>query len=176
LRLQGPHGVHRLADMRVGGKLSAEDVADDSLAVDHVGDAAGDDAERFRHAKRLAERAVGVARQKKRQAMTGGEVFVRRIGITADADDRGARLEELFVGVAKGAGFLRADGGVVFGVEEEDDDMVAIEIGERDARAVVEREGDVRGAVAGMDGRHCIFVPEGRPVIAQRFNAGLTVP
>jgi hypothetical protein len=108
--------------------------------------------------------------------MLVGERAVTLGRVAADAHDSSAGVEKLFVGVAKGAGFLRADGSVVLGVEEEDDDMVAIEIGKRDARAVVEREGDVRGAVAGMDGRHCIFVPEGRPVIAQRFNAGLTVP
>lgn len=144
--------------MGVGGELSAEDVADDALAVDHVGDAAGEDAERARHAEGFAERTVSVARQKKRQAMPGGEAFVRFIRIAAHADDRGARLDEFFVGVAKGARFLRADGGVVLGVEEEDDDVATVEISERDARAVVEGEGDVGGRVITRKRGHVLLM------------------
>ena len=76
MRLQGPHGVHRFADMCVGRELGAEDVSHYSLVIDHVGDAAWDDAKRFGDAERLAEGAIGVARQEERQAVAAGEAFV----------------------------------------------------------------------------------------------------
>lgn len=82
--------------MCVGRELGAEDVSHDSLAVDHVGDAARDDAKRFGDAERLAERAVGVARQEEGQPIAAGEAFVLLARIAADADDGGARLDELF--------------------------------------------------------------------------------
>ena len=99
---------------------------------------------------------------------------MRRIGIAADADDSGARLEELFVGVAEGAGFLRADGGVVLRVEEEDDDVLGPEIGQRDARAVVEGEGDVGGGVAGLDGGHESPRPSGTIDSSPAFQRWVT--
>ena len=46
----------------LGGKLGAEDRADDSLAVDHVGDAAGEQAEGLGDSEGLAEGAVGIGR------------------------------------------------------------------------------------------------------------------
>ena len=73
--------------------------------------------------------------------MLRGELRVALRRIAADADDRRPGGDEVLVGVAEGAGFLGADGGVVLGVEEEDDGVVGPEIGEGDARAVVsERE------------------------------------
>ncbi len=69
--------------MRVGGELGGTKTwRTSSLAVDHVGDAAGDEAERFGDAERLAVR-VGIARQEEWQAIAAGEAFVLLARIAA---------------------------------------------------------------------------------------------
>ncbi len=49
-------------------------------------------------------------------------------GVDADAEDGGVEFFELGVVVAEGTGFLGAAGGIVLGIEEEDDEA-AFEVG-----------------------------------------------
>jgi len=61
--------------------------------------------------------------------------------------DDGAALLEGREAVAKGAGFLGAAGGVVFGIEIEDD-IFAFDFGERDFATTAGGGGKIRGDVA----------------------------
>ena len=73
-------------------------------------------------------------------------VRVERVG--ADADDLGAGLDEVLVGVAEGAGLDGAAGRVVLGIEEEHDVLLAGEVRERDLAAAQRGQAEVGGALA----------------------------
>jgi hypothetical protein len=102
-----------------------EDVPDRAGAVDHVGDAAGEQPHHGRHPVRLADPAALVGQQRERQPVLACEagVPIRRVG--ADPDHLGPGVGERLVAVAEGARLGGAAGGVVLGVEVQDDHPLA---------------------------------------------------
>jgi hypothetical protein len=111
---------------------AAEDAGEAAVFVDDEGGAF--DAEDFfavhgfflEDAVEAADGAVGVAEERVRQGVFGGEFFVGGEAVAADAEDKGAGGGELGVEVAKLASFVRSAGCVVFGIEEEDDFLAAV--------------------------------------------------
>ena len=55
-----------------------DDVTDDALRIDHVGDTPGQDAQQPRHAVTLPDHAVAIAEQKERQRVLARETFERQ--------------------------------------------------------------------------------------------------
>lgn len=129
----------------------AEDVPDGAGAVDHVGDPAGEQPHHGRHPVRLADPAALVGQQRERQPVLAREagVPVRRVG--ADPDHLGPGVGERLVAVAEGARLGGAAGGVVLGVEVQDDHPLAEPVLQPDLVARLRREGEVGGLVAGLD-------------------------
>ena len=68
-----------------------------------------------------------------------------------DADDLGAGVDEVLVGVAEGARLDGAAGRVVLRVEEEDDVLLAAIVRQRDLAALERRQAEVGGVVADLD-------------------------
>jgi hypothetical protein len=101
-----------------------------------------------------ADGAVGVAEEGVRQGVLGGEFFVGGEAVAADAEDEGAGGGDLGMEVAKLASFVRSAGGVVFGVEEEDDFLAAVGA-EAFFPAAGGGEGEVGGGRADGEFVHC---------------------
>jgi hypothetical protein len=134
----------------MAGHLHAAEAAGDAaLFVDDEGGAL--DAEDFfavqgfflEYAVEAADDAVGVAEKRVGQADLGAELFVRGEAVAADAEYFGAGGDDFGVDVAKLASFVRSAGGVVFGVEEEDDLFAAV-VAEAARRTAGGREREVR--------------------------------
>jgi GNAT superfamily N-acetyltransferase len=126
-------------------------VPDRAGAVDYVGDPAGEQAEHGRHPVGLADAAALVGQQRERQPVLAREagVPVRRVG--ADPDHLGPGVGERLVAVAEGARLGGAAGGVVLGVEVQDDHPLAEPVLQPDLVARLRREGEIGGLVAGLD-------------------------
>lgn len=73
-----------------------------------------------------ADGSVGVAEERIGQADFGAELFVGGDAVAADAEYGRAGGDDVGVDVAKLASFVSSAGGVVFGVEEEDDFFAAV--------------------------------------------------
>ena len=96
-----------------------EDVAHHPLAVDHIGDPAGQQTENARDAKGLAQLVVLVDQQGVGEVVAAGEALMTAGVVAADPPNLGPQGLQIGVAVAEGAGFHRAAGGVVLGIEEE---------------------------------------------------------
>jgi hypothetical protein len=105
---------------------------DDSFLVDHVGHAAGQNAEALRHAEGLAQAPVGVAKQHERQPMMLGERLMARGRVGTYADHDRAGFDEIFVRVAEAARLLGADRRLVLRIKEEHDRVFLAIISQRD--------------------------------------------
>jgi len=99
--------VHVFADLQ----LRIEDVTHPALAIDHIRDAAGEDAEPRTCPVQLTQRSIGIADQRKRQPVTRRKTNVFLDGIGADPHDLGPRVRELFERVTQAAGL----GGTAWG-------------------------------------------------------------
>jgi hypothetical protein len=118
----------------------------DRTGFDHVGDPLGvfdfipfgDDI------VRRCDFTVDVCQEWEGQIIFRGEGLVGDFVVEADAEDGDAFGEVLFVVIAEAARFFGATGGVVFGVEVEDDAFSG-EVGEFDGVAVGVFDGEVRG-------------------------------
>lgn len=73
-----------------------------------------------------ADGAVGIAEKRVGQGDFGAEFFVGCEAVAADAEDDGPGGDDFGVDVAKLASFVSSAGGVVFGIEEEDDFCAAV--------------------------------------------------
>lgn len=132
-----------------GDFYAAEGVGDAAALVDDEGGAF--DAEDFFAVHGLffddavepADGAVGVAEERVGQADFGAEFFVGGQAVAADAEDDSSGGDDFGVDVAKLASFVSSAGGVVFGVEEEDDFCAAVGA-EAHRRPAGGREGEVR--------------------------------
>jgi hypothetical protein len=124
---------------------------ENSLRADHVGDAAGEDAERLAHAPRLGQLPAAVAEQGERQVVLGRELHVRFDGVLADADDGGPGVGEVLVAVAERAGLLGAARGVVGRVEVHDHPLV-LEVAQLHQVARLGRELEVGSHVTHLQG------------------------
>ena len=111
-------------------------MADDAIAVDDEGDAAGDEAEEFVHAVELADIAALIGEEGEAELVSRGEAGVGIGGIAADAEDDRAVRFKLGGFVTEAAGFDGSTFGVVFRVEE-DDHRFAAQLAEADGAAVL---------------------------------------
>lgn len=80
----------------------------------------------FEDAVEAADGAVGVAEERVGQADFGAEFFVGGYAVAVDAEYGRAGGDDVGVDVAKLASFVRSAGGVVFGIEEEDNFFAAV--------------------------------------------------
>ena len=83
--------------------------------------------------------------------MPAGERGVPGHRVRADPDDLGAGVGENLVAVAERARLGGAAGGVVLGVEVQDDHPLAEPVLQPDLLTGLRREGEVGGLVAGLD-------------------------
>src|SRR5437763_2271293 len=150
--LQRLQDGERFGDVFVDAELRAEDVADDAGLVDDEGLAAVDEAERALDAVLLAHLAARVGDELHGQLVARGEGGVILERVAADADELGAGGDELFVGVAEGAGFARAAGRRVARVEEEHHVLVAAERRQRHLAAAPRRQREIGRAISDGDG------------------------
>ena len=114
-RLQPAPALHQLA-IHVEHKRAALDAA--HLLAVHV--------LQLHHAEQFADFFIGVGEQFEREAELGLEAFVRFQAVARDADDDRVGLAEVGVQVAELLAFEGAAGGVVLGVEIDDDVLAAM--------------------------------------------------
>src|SRR2546426_8734129 len=110
--------------------------------------------------------AIGVGEQRERQPVLLRELRVRLARIRRDAEHHDARLLQILPEVAEPARLLGAAGRVVLGIEV-DDDVLALEVGERDGLAARILQGELRRLASFRD-RHGMFlqaVGRGYPTI-----------
>src|SRR5439155_17571780 len=91
----------------------------------------------------VGDAVVRIGEQREREVVLLLELGVRALVVGRDAEHNGARALELAVRVADAARLRRAAGGVVLGIEIENDRLAA-EIREPDPLATVAREIEVR--------------------------------
>src|SRR5215469_8813677 len=124
---------------------------DGASPVDHVGDPAGQYAQRRGNPVALADRAALVAEQRERQLMVVSEGGMLVDGVGADADHLGARVGEHLVAVAEGARLGGAASGLVLGVKVQDHAALAEPVAEPDWLTGLRWKGEVGGLVSGLD-------------------------
>ena len=116
----------------LGGVYLRPDLGDLALAVDQEGRA--DDAEKALSGKALGlpgavefgDLVLAIGEEREGKEVLGLEALVRGDAVGADAEhDRAAALE-LALGVTDTAGFLRASGRVVLGIEVEYDRLASV--------------------------------------------------
>src|ERR1700690_2651785 len=101
--LQLPDHVQCVTDVLADAGHGVEAVADRALAVDHVGDPAGQQPEHRRNPVELAYSATLIAEQRERQLMPAGEGGVPADRVRTDPDHLRAGLGEHLVAIAEGA-------------------------------------------------------------------------
>jgi len=152
--------TERVQDLsRVVGRLdAAEDLLDGAVRADHDGRAldahvllAGE-ALLAPEAVALRDLVVRVGEEREGQSVLLLELRVRLLAIRADAEDLGAGRPEGVPGVADSARLLGAAGGVVPGVEVEDD-LLPAQVGEPDRLAGVGRQLEIGCRLAFLDHR-----------------------
>src|SRR6516162_8521420 len=119
-RLLGPEPpdhLQRVADVLADVGHRVEHVPDLALAVDHVGDPPGYQAEQCRHSVTLPDSSALVAEQRERQVVSAGEGSVTASRVRTDPDHLGPGLGEDLVAVAEGARLGGTAWGVVLGIE-----------------------------------------------------------
>ena len=135
----------------VGGFNGGPDFADGASGVDEEGDAVGahvfaaHEAFFAPDAVVLHDFFVSVGEESEGKGVFLDEFLVGFGGVGADADDFCSEGFDFCVIVAKAAGFGRAAGGVVFGIEVENDPFV---FGKGPGIAVLVDAGDWRSGVA----------------------------
>src|SRR5215813_3141864 len=128
---EAQHVLGVLADLHLG-----KHAADGPPAVDHEGGPVNP--EEFPTQKAFpaidtvggAHLGLGIAQEKKRQAMLRGELLVGIGSVPADSEDDGVVLLEVRVGVAKAARLHGATRGRVLGIEIKNEVLPAEEIPE----------------------------------------------
>ena len=132
-------GLHRSEDpCHLPGRVDDERAAHDAQALPAVEGLFAPRAIPFR------DRMVGVAQQRERQRMFRAKGRMALRIVATDTEHDRAVPGELRHGVAKATGLAGAAGGIVLGVEIEDDRLAA-EARQLQFRAVVGREREVRG-------------------------------
>ena len=107
-----------LAQVRVGAR-GVGHVRDLAIQADQEAHAPGHVAVRHLHPVGVRDLAIGIGQQGEVQLVFGNELLVARRRIEAHADHFYLVLLQVRHPVPEAAGFLRASGGVVFGVEIE---------------------------------------------------------
>ncbi|RUP46567.1 hypothetical protein BC936DRAFT_146800 [Jimgerdemannia flammicorona] len=124
-------------DVAIDIEQGAEVFHDDTLTVDDKG----------RAAREEAEGGLGnlVGQDVELQAVARCEGGVRLDGVARDTNDLNVFLGEGLVLVTEGADFLRALGGAILGVEEEDHRRLTDQVGEVDGLVVLVLQREVGG-------------------------------
>jgi len=116
--------------------LRAEDLGielrpDDPFSIDHESGSAGKQIHQFRYTKQLPQSILLVRNHEIGQPFSGGEFAMCFVGIRTDRDDGRAEFRKVLIGVSERAGFQRADGCVIAGIEEENDGLFSLKVRQR---------------------------------------------
>jgi hypothetical protein len=126
-------------------------LGDLAVFVDHVGDAAGVFVfRRFGGAVGEADLSIGVAEEREGEVVFLGEGGVGFFVIEADAEDLGVLRFVLLGEVPEPGTFTRSTGGVGFRIEPEHD-LLAAQIAEAHAVAVMIGDVEVGSGIAGLE-------------------------
>src|ERR1035437_3925285 len=87
------------------------------------------------------------------KVVLGGEGVVRRGVVPRDSEDLDAVLLQLGPPVSQAARFARAPGGVVLGIEVDEDVLAAMEVAQRDRLARASRKREIGSGRTGTQGR-----------------------
>ncbi len=129
----------------------AEDVPHHPIAIDHVGDPAGQEPQGLGNPEGLAQGIAAVNQQWIGKLMTGGEPAVAAGVIAADTPHLGAKGFERGVVVAERTGLGGAAGSVVLGVEEQHQGL-ALKLIAAALHAALIGEGNQGGPLSQFDG------------------------
>lgn len=126
-------------------------LGDLAVLVDHIRDTARVFVfRRFRSAVREADLAIGVAQQREREVVFLGERGVGFFVIEADAENLGVLRFVLLREVPEPGTFPRSTGSVGFRIEPEHD-LLAAQIAETHAIAVMVGDVEVGSGIAGLE-------------------------
>ncbi len=134
-------------------KLRLKHITHDTVPVDHICHSTGQYTKSLVHSECATKSSVFIADDQVRQLISGRELCVRALGVATHSDDDCARLSKISKGVAKRAGFPRANHGVIGWVEKEYDRLPP-EVGKRHPATVVDAEGNLRRGIADLKRFH----------------------
>jgi len=135
-------------------KLRAEDQADDSVLVDHVGHPSWQDTQCFRDTERASYRSPWVTHQEKRQPMLGGESTMALQRIATNADDLGFRFCKVHIGIAKRASLRCTNRRAIARIKKQHYDVLTTKVGQGESLPVMGLRCEVGCVIADSNARH----------------------
>lgn len=135
-------------------QLGVENMTDNSLFVDDIGDSAGENEEGGGNPIEFTHLISLITEEGEGEVVFLGKLFMGGDGIATNANHFGSRIAKGGITIPKGAGFGGTAGGVVFGVKIQHHGFLPFKVTEAHRFAVLVFEGEVGGAIADVDRCH----------------------
>jgi hypothetical protein len=124
-------------------QLRVENMPHCTLFINHIGHATGQESQGGRNTVQFAHLVSSIAQQRKGKLIFSCKLLVRVDGIAADANDLSPRFDKRFVAVSETTRFGGTSRRIVFGVEVQDDALVAAKVLKTDGFASLGGQGKV---------------------------------